>query len=192
MAWLLGLGALAGGGYLISVVDDYVTEKTKPMYDYFENEKVDEIERIKELSRQEQINDIKHKKVFHDELRTKYNLSGSGFILLNNNTNEVCYVVYVNHYSAKNKEEAIMWAKKVVDMEYFKLGLSNKLNTKKEYIGVHNNLQFIQKEFDDYYIVLAIGDKYVIFEKPTEKNLNISKLLQIKNEHDVDTQCRWI
>ena len=127
--------------------------------------------------------------VFHDTLRVKCNIDGSGFIQLMNNTNDVCYVVYVNHYYAKSKEEAITWAKKVIDINYFELGLSNKLNTKKECIGVNNSINMIEQEFAEYYIVLFVNNKYIVCDLPKSKEIKISTLFDAK--HDVDVQCKW-
>lgn len=192
MAWLLAGGALlAGGSYVLSEVSDFYDEKTKPLYDYFEKSKMDEIEREKENKRQEQINDIKKKKIYHDELRTRYDIKGSGFIKMVNNMEDVCSIIFVNHYQAKNEEEALAWAKKVNDISYVELGLFNKLNTKKEVIGVNGYLDMIPKEFEDYYVVVCVNDKYKILNKPENKQINLKKLYNQTEEHTNDTQCKW-
>jgi hypothetical protein len=184
MAWIIGA---VGVGYLVSTVDDYIDEKLKPMYDYFETSENDKIQRDVESVRQEHINNKKYKKITHDQIRDKYNIQGSGFIVLNNNTNEICHVVYVNHYHAKNKEEAISWAKQVIDIKYFQLGLSNKLNTKKEIIGASSNLQLIEQEFIEYFIVLMINNEYMVLDQSMKKQIKISNLFEVP--HDTNLYC---
>ena len=166
MAWLLLGGVALGAGTYIGVkANELYDEMTKPIYDYFEKADKDAVQRELEIIRQKQIERTKELHKNHDEIRDRYNLKKKNIITLSNNTRNVCDVIYVNHYNAKNSNEAIIWAKQVVDIKYFEWGLYNKLNTKKVVINTLSSIELIKNEFDEYFIVLHMNNKYIVLDK---------------------------
>lgn len=187
MAWLLlgGIG-LVGTAYLTSEAKEFWDKTTKPLYDKIEKENKDSEERIKEEIRQADIERKKKLYKSHNDIRTKYNIKPKPIIILNNNTEEICTVIYVNHYMATNKDDAIRWAKKNINRDYFDGQVLNKLSTKKIDVGVNNSVELIARELEEYYIVLHINDKYIIFDQVKDAKINDL----FKNDTQVDLGCR--
>lgn len=184
MAWILaGVGAVIGVSYIYDVVSDAV----KPFYDYIEKEEKDAEQRILEEIRQE---DIERKKTGHknrDMIREKYHIKDRKITRIINNTEEVCTIIFVNHHHAKNEEAAISWSK---HYNYFDGQVMNKMNTKKEILGVSNTYELIDRELNDYYIVIKCTDKFSVLEKGNKGNITVSSLFEIKQEA-VDLSCKW-
>jgi hypothetical protein len=184
MAWLLlGGVALGAGTYLGVKANELYDEMTKPIYDYFEKADKDAEQRELEIMRQDKIERTKEMHKNHDEIRNKYNLKKKNVIKLINNTSNVCDVIYVNHYNTKNSDDAITWAKQVVDIKYFEWGLYNKLNTKKVVMNTLSSIDLIKNEFDEYFIVLHVNNRYVVLDK--DDLVNDNSEIKIKDKFDL-------
>ncbi len=192
MAWLLaGVGAAIGIGYLYDVMTTKVNEVTKPLYDYKEKEDKDSEQRILEELRQE---DIERKKEGHkkrDIVREKYVLKERNTTQIINNTEEVCTIIFVNYHHAKNDQEAITWSKQVIENKYFDGQVMNKMNTKKLKLGVTNTYELIDRELNEYYIVVKCSDKFSVLEKNIKGNITVTSLFEIKRSDGVDVSCKW-
>lgn len=193
MAWLLlvpivGVGAV----YVGNAVSEFWDETTKPFFDWRTQKNKDTEERIVENIRYDDIERKKERYRKNDIIRQKYKIGDKkelkSFSLLSyidnndtkptkkqnklttfiNNTDDVCHLIFVNHYNAKDKNEAIMWAEKKMKFELFDGQVFNKLNMRKECIGVDNRFDLIKEEFDEYFIVLNVGDKYYVLDKDND------------------------
>lgn len=166
MAWLLIGGATIGAvAYISTKIDELFNVMTDPIYNYAMKSNKDKQQRDIENIRQVQIERTKKMHQSHDEIRNRYGLKKPNIIKLVNNTTNNCDIIYVNHYNASNGNEAITWAKKVLNLNYFEFGLFNKLNTKKVVMDTFSNNELIKKEFDEYFIVLHMNDKFIVLDK---------------------------
>jgi hypothetical protein len=195
MAWLLGIGAaVVGGSYLVSTVSGYIGDKIKLLYDS-EKSATDALQRELEEKRQEQHDAIKKKHVYHNELREKYHLHPSSSTKITNDTEYECRVVYVNHYRASNEQEAIKWAKNVLQTSYLALDVLNRLNTKTIVLDILEMMDIIIQEQKEYFIVLCVDDHFKVLNSDdyNGKNISVYNKFHLKSkDHDVDIQCsKW-
>lgn len=188
MAWILAGVGLAYAG---TVVTDWWDSATKPMYDYIDKENTDAVEREREKLRQLQIERIRGKNMENGEIRDKYGIKKKEQIILVNNSEEVCDIIYANHYKSKNKEGAITWAKKMVDMKYTDGELLNKMSTKRVKLGVRGNLELIKNEFIEYYIVLHINKQFFVIDIDdcVDGKIMVKNKIKLKEENMVDLKC---
>lgn len=189
MAFLIGIVGAVGTAYLVSETKEWWDKTTKPIYDKIEKENKDSEERIIEQLRQERVSRTKNMRNTHDTIRRQYNIKKHGStITLVNNCEELCYVVFVNHYSASNKDEAVTWAKKCIDMDYFDGQVLNKTTTKKITIGCSNEYDIIKEEIDEYFVVLCIENTFIVLDD-TDKYTNVIK---IRNRFDLKSTDVYI
>jgi hypothetical protein len=195
MAWLLlGIPAAAAVGYVGYEANKLYESFTAPIYDYFKKEEEDKNNRILEEIRQDSIDRTNKMYEKHDGLRERFKLKSNGNIIkLINNCNVMCTVIYVNKYLADNNEKgAIEWAKKVIDITYVELGLTNKISTKKSILKPNTDIKIIPLEIKEYFIVLHLNNKYIVLDKIDFENININvkDTFTIKNNSADDEGCK--
>jgi hypothetical protein len=195
MAWVLaGLGIGMGVSYLASSAKEMWDDTTKPFYDKLEKERQDSDERLKEDIRQQQIERKKTGFKARDVIIGKYNIEKHcGIIKLFNNSDHICWVIFVNHYNAKNKDDAIVWAMKNIRMDYFDGQLLNKINTKKICLGVNNEYEMIQNEIDEYFVVLCVDGKFMVLSKNNidRDTIKVKNVFELKYDNGgVDLGCK--
>ncbi len=172
MAWLLvGAGAI-GTAFLTNEVVNFYNHITKPIEKYIEKENKDSHERILEEIRQNDVNRKRNALIKYNKIRTKYNLNEKHGKLITNHSDDICYLIFVNHYHALNEEEAILWAMKVIKMDYFDGEVFNKKNTKVEVIGVNNQYELILDELKEYYVILYCNNQYTLVKNDVEIKFN--------------------
>lgn len=229
MAWLLVIPIVgAGAVYAGNAISEFWDETTKPYYDWRARENKDTEERIMEDIRRNDIERKKERYRKNDMIRQKYNIGvqkeepptfpimlvslvcdtndnkpmkkiDNKITTFINNSDDVCYLIFVNHHYATNKNEAIIWAEKKMKFELFDGQVFNKLSTRKECIGVDNRYDLIGDEFNEYFIVLNVGDKYFVLDNKNDIVDGIIKCKNVmygpeKNEkinnYGVDVGCR--
>lgn len=193
MAWLLLVPIIGGGAvYVGHELNEWYEKTTKPLYDYLDKENKDSEERLMEQIRSNTIDQKKETYKRNDCIRNQYGIKSPGkFIPFVNNTDNVCNLIFVNHYYAPTKEQAVEWAKKYMAMDLFDGQVLNKKNTKVVCIGVDNKYDLIKEEFDEYTIVYNSGDVYKVLNNPSnqERVIKCDEILNIK-ESSTDMGCK--
>lgn len=193
MEWLLlGGGAVITGSYLLNELDNiYQKHIGIPVSNYIKKEKNDSFEREQEELRQLQMDRKKERYNHHQHLRNQYNLKPKYNVQFINNSENVWDVIYVNHYKAASKAQAMTWAKKKIENHLFDGEVMNKLSTKKLTLGVTNSIEIIESEWDEYFIVLHSNNDYIVLDRNNIENnqIKISDLFQCDVIEDI--QCKW-
>lgn len=197
MAWLLlgGIG-FAAVTYIGSKINDAYEGVTKPINNYIEETNKDALERDLEEKRQLKMDRTIEMHKMHNEIRDKYKIKKENTIIkLTNNTENVCDIIYVNHYNANDKNEAISWAEKVLEGKFFEGGVLNKRKTKRDIIGMSSSIELIKNHFEEYFIVVHTDDnKYFVLDKNDAKSDEIkikNKFNLNNNNNGVDFLCKW-
>jgi L-lactate utilization protein LutB len=167
---VLGGIALAAGSYALAKVGELFGEVADKIAEPFVELQEDKEEREKEEKRQEQINRTQKLHETHDKIREQYKLKKSNYMKLMNDTTFVCDVIYVAKYNASNKKEAIRWAKDIVNKDYLKSGMLNKLQTKKVVVEKATSIELVDNEFNEYFIVLHVNERFMIVDKTNLDN----------------------
>lgn len=195
MEWLLLTGgAVAAGTYVLNEIDNvYQKHIGIPVSNYIKKEKTDSDERLQEEIRQVQMERKKEQYKNHQNLRNQYNLKPKNNVVLINNSEDVWDIIYVNHYKAVTKAEAIVWAKKKIESTLFDGEVMNKLSTKKITLGVTGNIEIIESEWREYFIVLHYNNDYIVLDRNKIKNnqIKISQLFESDIINTTDVQCKW-
>ncbi len=198
MAWLL---AIPVAMYVSYEITEWYDRTTKPVYDYFKKEDKDSVERCWEEMRQDQSQRKRSTAVRNNEIRKKYDLVEKHGLIVKNDTEDVCFIIYVNDHFATNDNDALLWAQKVMDMDYFDGDLLNKRNTRKDSLGVDNSKDLLKYELEEYRVVLCCKIKenvneygYKIIKKECAGTLSIRELFTRSREitHGVSTQCSFL
>ena len=193
MAWLLVGGAGAVVAYLTYEASNLYDTATKPMYDYFEKQERDKLEKHQEEIRQQNIERTKKMHNKNNKIREQYGLKiPKNHIKLVNDTQYTCSLVYVNHYQATSNNEAITYAKQVIDnsSKYFN-NIFSTTKTKTIIIPPNSNVELIQREFNEYYLVILVDDKFDVLNYNKNMNNQISIKKSINKDDSVDLACRF-
>lgn len=193
MAFVLAaIGAIgtAGVAYLSGEAIDTINSNiVQPIANKIELENKDSEERTAETLRQKHIANLKTQNEKYNDLRRTYKLKERRCFKLHNNTANECRVIYINHYLAKNENDAKNFGKKVIDVDYFSGDYLNRSNVRIENLGSGSELEIIADEWKEYYLVLMyLNQYYVIGQNMT----NVKDIVFGKRQDDsVDIECRW-
>jgi len=161
-----------------SKVSETYTDVTKPVYDYFKLTS-QEIEQTQKETRRQQI--IEGKKETYNKnnnIRKQYGIETKKKIIkLINDSMYTCDVVFVNDDNAKNENDAIAFANRVVNSGYLDHSQSIK-NTKKVTLSTSSSIDLIFEEFEAYFIILYAENQFIALDK---KGF-IGEDIKIKNE----------
>lgn len=183
MSWIvgiLGVGAVAYVGNKIYETYDYYIQT--PINDRIEQINKDLDEKATEELRQEKIRRSKELYTKNNQLRNKYNLPGKKLLTkVINNTDDLCSIVYVSDYNAKNNDEAIIHAKTVLKSRFFN-------TTRWETIGVNCNIDIIEYEIKEYFVVIGCVDKFIVLDENdfTSEEIRLKNRFNLKSEVGVD------
>lgn len=184
-----GLGLAAGFYYLVNEGGKIISDTVKPLNDYISKENKDSEERISEDLRQKQHDRVKESHKKNDQIRGQYRCKERACFKLHNDLEVECCVIYVNHHLAKSENEARIWSRKVIEVDYFAGDYLNRSNTKHIKLKVNEKIEILPEEFNDYYLVLLCAEHYYILHQDKTK---ISEIIMPKPRDDsVDIECKW-
>jgi hypothetical protein len=185
MAWLLvGLGATIIGSEISDKYDEHIG---KPISNFRNDRNRESFINDKEIARQERILDSKKKKVNTNIISSKYGIKNKD-VNINNNTDNIVDIIYVNHDRGENPEKAIAWATYAMTAGFF-----NRTNTKYITLTPYSKIELIKLEMEEYVIVIRMNDKYMILNKSDfdTKNISVKDKYSVKNNPYNDMQCKW-
>lgn len=185
MAWILaGIGAMIIGS---EISDTYDTHIGKPISNFINDRNRESFINDKEIARQERIRNSKKKKGNNNEIASKYGVKIKD-VNINNNTENIVDVIYVNHDRGENSEKVIAWATYVTTAGFF-----NRTNTICNTLTPYSEIKLIKLEIEEYAIVLHMNDKYLILDKSDfdMKNISVKDKFRVKNDIYNDMQCKW-
>jgi hypothetical protein len=190
----------AGFDQMTTYVSTKVTETyddiTKPIYTYFdENSK--QIE--KEERRQAFIERKKEMYRKNNDIRKRHGIiTKQDMIKLINDSNCTCHVVFVNDDHATNKDEAIVWATKILTSGYLDSNLTEIKTTKVVKLKSDDNTELINEEFEAYSIVLYLDNsdiqvKFIVLDKAEfmKGDIKIKSRFNLKDNGFTDIFCKW-
>ena len=189
-----------GFDQMVTSVTSKITETydsaTKPIIDYF-SENSQQIDR--EQRRQNFIKNKKEQYKKNDDIRRQYGIATkNNMIKLLNDSDYTCHIVFVNDDHAKNKEEAIAWANKVLESGLLNSDFIGINNTKVVTLKTNTDTDLINEEFSAYFIVLHldqvdIGNKFIILDKEdfVKGDIRVKNKYNIKDTSFTDFLCKW-
>lgn len=185
MAWVLaGIGAM-----MISseISDTYDTHIGKPISNFVNERNRESFINEKEIARQQRIINSKKKKSNINMIACKYGVKNKN-VFINNNTENIVDVIYVNHDRGENSEKAIAWATYAMTAGFF-----NRTNTIYTTLTPYSKIELIKIEIDEYIIVVRVNDKYMVLDKSDfdMKNISVKDIFSVKNDIYNDMQCKW-
>lgn len=198
---LVAIGLATGvGTYVISEVNEIATNIHTKVSNYFTKEADDQLARAEELDRQQRIKAAHETYDRNYALLTKYKPSNSNKIIIKNNTEQECIIIFVNAYfgnsnstsfytmenvSKKDVNRAIEWAKIVIEGNNFNGDYLNQKSTRVEVLYPNKELSLLPIEFREYSIVIKYGSSYKIIEQTSQTIKNIFGL----EKEDIYTDC---
>ena len=177
--------------FVSSKVSETYTDVTKPMYDYFTLTQQESEQIQKETRRQQIIDGKKETYNKNNNIRRQYGIETKKKIIkLINDTMYTCDVVFVNDDNAKNENDAIAFANKIINSGYLDRSQSIK-NTKKVTLPSSSSIDLIFEEFEAYFIILYAENQFIALDK---KGF-IGEDIKIKNEFgfvdDINVSSKW-
>jgi hypothetical protein len=198
---LIAVGLATGiGTYVISEVNEIATNIHTKVSNYFTKEADDQLARAEELDRQQRIKNAHETYDRNYALLSKYKSSNSNKIIIKNNTEQECTIIFVNAYfgnsnstsfytmenvSKKDANRAIEWAKIVIEGNNFNGDYLNQKSTRVEILYPNKELSLLPIEFREYSIVVKYGSSYKIIEQSSQ---TIKSIFGLEKE-DVYTDC---
>lgn len=146
MAWVLFGGVAAIGiSYVCNEIYTGVADAIKPISSYFmERERLQQEEEL-DLLHQQHITRIKERRKNDDKIRSKYHLKERTKMMVNNDTDEICHLIFVS--KNKTPEEAL-------------LATDNHRIT----LGARNTIELIDQELEYYHVILNVQNQNRILD----------------------------